>query len=393
MDSRSLIVKHVVIDISSLVNEFRRKRPPHGIPRVTLAYLQYYLNNMQALVRLKKRVVIFPKDISKEISLLLLSWDFERLSELVRLVIKGLLSSRRALPSANCFLLKTDHGGFKNPNYVKALNAKQLKLLVVVHDLIPILHPEYCTQSNTLKFTQSMLTILEHAKGVVAVSDSTRNDFTQYVLSTKQLCLPTITATLAPGLSPELPVGNRLINEPYFVTISTIGARKNHLLLLQIWRRLVKKLGTKTPRLVIVGKRSKTCWNTLSMLDHCTQLRGFITETRGSDEEVANYLHHARALLFPTFTEGYGLPLIEALSVKVPVIASDLPVFREIAGEIPDFLDPLDGKGWMEYIENYAREDSALRLAQIKRMEGFRMPKWHDHFAKVDAFMQELEIL
>ncbi len=384
-------MKHVVIDISSLINDFRRRRSLHGVTRVTLAYVQYYLDNMQALVRLKKRVIIFPKDISRETALLLLSWDFNRLSELIRLVIKGIWSSRRALPSTNCFLLKTDHGGFKNPNYIKALNTKQLKLLVVVHDLIPILYPEYCVPGNTLRFAQCISVILEHAKGILTVSDVTRNDLSKYVFSTKKTCPPTRTATLAPGLVPGLKVGKPLIDEPYFIIISAIGARKNHLLLLRVWRSLVNKLGIKAPKLVIVGMRNNPCCSTIAMLERCEPLRGFVIETEASDEELANYLYHARALLFPTFTEGYGLPLIEALSVNVPVIASDLAVFREIAGTTPDFLDPLDGKGWMDYIENYTQADSSLRLAQMKRMERFRIPTWHEHFSQVNTFMRELE--
>lgn len=98
-------------------------------------------------------------------------------------------------------------------------------------------------------------------------------------------------------------------------------------------------------------------------------------------------MYYARALLFPTFTEGFGLPLIEALSLKVPVIASDIPVFREIAGDIPDYLDPIDGKGWMEYIENYMLENSSLRQRQLDRISNFKIPLWDEHFAKVDAFI------
>ncbi|CEG59047.1 glycosyltransferase family 4 protein [Legionella fallonii] len=384
-------MKHIVIDISSLINDFRRKRSLHGVTRVTLAYLHYYLDNMQALVRLKKRVIIFPKEISKEVALLLLSWDLSRLSELIRIVIKGILSSRRALPSTNCFLLKTDHGGFKNPNYIKAINDKQLRLLVVIHDLIPILYPEYCASSNSPRFSQCLSVILEHAKGILAVSNATHSDLSNYVLSTRKNCPPVITATLAPGISPGLPIDKPLIDEPYFITISAIGPRKNHLLLLRIWRNLINKLGSKTPKLVIVGMRNNPCWNTLAMLDRCEALRDFVIETEASDKELANYLCYARALLFPSFLEGYGLPLVEALSVNVPVIASDLAVFREIAGAVPDFLDPLDGKGWMEYIENYAQEDSSLRRAQMQRMTNFCAPKWHEHFAKVDVFMNELE--
>ena len=108
------------------------------------------------------------------------------------------------------------------------------------------------------------------------------------------------------------------------------------------------------------------------------------------DDELSTWLHHARALLFPSFVEGYGMPLAEALAHGVPVIASDLPVFREIAGEIPDYLDPLDGPAWCRHVLDYAREGSPARAAQIARMKGYAAPSWEEHFARVVPFVEAI---
>jgi glycosyltransferase involved in cell wall biosynthesis len=127
------------------------------------------------------------------------------------------------------------------------------------------------------------------------------------------------------------------------------------------------------------------------MLKRCEQLRGFVFEfSNCTDEELATYLHHAQALLFPSFAEGYGMPLVEALSYGVPVIASDLPVFREVAGEIPEYVDPLDGRRWCEMVKEYAKSDSQPRAKQLTRCENFITPTWADHFAKVDALLEQL---
>lgn len=127
------------------------------------------------------------------------------------------------------------------------------------------------------------------------------------------------------------------------------------------------------------------------MLERCASLPGtVIEEANCSDERLHAWLQHARALLFPSFVEGYGMPLVEALGLGVPVLASDLDVFREVAADIPDYLDPLDGPAWAARIRDYARDDSHERTAQLARIEHFREPTWVDHFERVDAFLDTL---
>jgi glycosyltransferase involved in cell wall biosynthesis len=179
---------------------------------------------------------------------------------------------------------------------------------------------------------------------------------------------------------------------PYFVIVSTIEPRKNHWMLLQLWRHLAVSMGNNVPRLVIIGKRGWECENVVDMLERCQPLKGVVLEISScSDSELITYLHHAQALLFPSFAEGFGLPLCEALSLSVPVIASDLPVFHEIADNVPDYADPLDGKRWEMLITDYAKPDSTLRAAQMSRMQAFAQTTWRQHFEIVDAMLSTLD--
>ena len=141
----------------------------------------------------------------------------------------------------------------------------------------------------------------------------------------------------------------------------------------------------------MIGQRGWECENIVDLLDRCEMLQGFVTEVAGcTDADLVSYLHHSQALLFPSFIEGYGLPLVEALTLNVPVLASDLPVFREVAGDIPEYIDPLDGQRWKELILEYAQPNSAYRAAQMQRLQHFEPLTWEKHFIVVDSFLKEL---
>jgi glycosyltransferase involved in cell wall biosynthesis len=225
---------------------------------------------------------------------------------------------------------------------------------------------------------------------VIANSQATLRELADYSAAADLPLPPAVVARLAP---PRLPPPDVVppLDKPYFVIVSTIEPRKNHWMLLQVWRKLVERHRRHAPSLVVIGQRGWECENVVDLLERCEAIRDFVIERSDcSDQELVTYLRHARALLFPSFAEGYGLPLVEALSVQTPVIASDLPVFREIAGAIPEYLDPLDGIGWMVMIESFALRESPLRKAQVQRLKRFRPPDWSTHFYAVEGLMDSL---
>jgi glycosyltransferase involved in cell wall biosynthesis len=201
--------------------------------------------------------------------------------------------------------------------------------------------------------------------------------------------LPVAVAPL--GVAPPQVALPPVALRPYFVILGTIEPRKNHLLLLNLWRQFAASLGAAAPRLVVVGRRGWENENILDMLDRCAALDGLVREA-GSlpDREVASLLRGARALLFPSFAEGFGLPLAEALALGVPAICSDLPALREVGQKVPDYLDPLDGAAWRAAVLDYARPDSLARRNQLARMPGWRAPTWDEHFAKVEELLTSL---
>jgi hypothetical protein len=154
---------------------------------------------------------------------------------------------------------------------------------------------------------------------------------------------------------------------------------------------MVQRLGAGAPKLILVGRRGWENENILDMLDRCTVLNGKLVEYSGlPDQAVAKLMKGARALLFPSFAEGYGLPLAEALALGVPAICSDLPALREVGQGVPEYLDPLDGMGWQRLILDFAREDSPLRQAQLSRLESWSSPSWAHHFALVEPWLKQI---
>jgi glycosyltransferase involved in cell wall biosynthesis len=274
--------------------------------------------------------------------------------------------------------------------YYRAMTKRQIRPVFMIHDLIPLTHAEYCRPGVDATHRHRIHTALKHAGGLIANSQATLDSLAAEAQRANLPLPPTVVARLASGVI-HRPPAPRPLPSPYFVMLGTIEPRKNHWFILHVWRRLVEQLGAAAPKLVIIGRRGWECENVIDMLERCENLKGVvIEEAHCSDDQLHAYLQHAQALLFPSFAEGYGMPLAEALALKVPVLASDLDVFHEIAEDIPDYLDPLDGSGWLARIHAYTRVNSPERNAQLTRIERFREPTWAEHFERVDGFLETL---
>lgn len=385
-------MQDVLIDVTRLLGRFMKGRLPTGVDRVSLAYLRHFRGEARAVVRWAGRGFVLPKADSGRLLDRLLHPERRFGPELWPLLARGVALGWPGGLGVGRPLLNTGHSGLEQPGYPALLKRLGAQPVFFVHDLIPITHPEYCRPGEDQRHARRMDAVLDLAAAVIANSESTLDELARYAESRGKALPPAVAALLAPGLA-AVPSLERPVAQPYFVMVGTIEPRKNHWLLLQLWRRLAERLGEAAPRLVVVGQRGWECENVVDLLERCAALRGFVIEVpRCSDGDLATYLHHAQALLFPSFAEGYGLPLAEAMMLGVPVIASDLPAFREIAGGIPEYLDPLDAKGWGEVIEAYAQPVGMARQAQLRRLAAFKPPTWAAHFAAVDEFLERLGI-
>jgi glycosyltransferase involved in cell wall biosynthesis len=178
--------------------------------------------------------------------------------------------------------------------------------------------------------------------------------------------------------------------DPYFLIAGTVEPRKNHLLLLHLWRRMVEQYGARAPILAIAGRRGWENENIRDMLDPCPALARHVIECGPVPHDaLAGLISGARALLMPSFAEGFGLPVAEALALGTPVLCSDIPALRETGGVVPEYLDPLDAPAWQTAILDYTAAGSPRRAAQIHRMPDWRPVSWADHVAAAVEFLDQ----
>ena len=304
----------------------------------------------------------------------------------------------RATRSARRYYLQASPHHLDRPMQVRAkLRAEDARFICLVHDLIPIEYPEYARPSGADTHSRRIETMAALADGLIANSHATAKSMLRYLDGRRQVP-PIRVAHLGCDPLPEPGDAKVDIAGPYFAVVSTIEPRKNHLLLLNIWRRMLETFGpARTPHLAIVGRRGWENENIIDMLDRSTAIRGHVHELpRLSDREVSALLRGARALLCPSFAEGFGMPVTEALLGGTPVICSDLPALREAGGDVPDFIDPLDGPAWIKAIMDFSAADggggSEMRSAQLERLRGWAAPGWRAHIETVLGLIAELDI-
>lgn len=383
-------MSQVLIDVSRLVGRLLKGRLPTGIDRVSLAYIAHFSARAHAVVRIGPRLMVLAPEASRPVFACLVERPpgFRRV--LAGLIARAFFTPRPARALDNAFMFNTGHSALHDIGFHRYMQRRGIRPMVVVHDLIPITYPEYCRAGELDKHVNRMQTVLRFASGVIANSQATLDALRDFARAGAHAMPAAAVALLASGVAPQ-PSPVRPLAAPYFVMLATIEPRKNHWMLLQLWRKLIERHGEAAPKLIVIGQRGWECENVIDLLERCEPLRGVVTELpRCSDADLATWLCHAQALLFPSFAEGYGMPLVEALALGTPIIASNLPVFREIAGDIPDYLDPMDGLGWMAQIEAYADPACLARMAQLERMRGYMPPDWSAHFKVVERLMEQL---
>jgi glycosyltransferase involved in cell wall biosynthesis len=389
----------LLLDVSRLVWRAWQEMLPTGIDRTCLAYVAHYRDGAQAVVQRGSVTRVLPADFSRQLFDALLEQGAPgTVAQLKALAWRSLghlmLGSGSRHQHDGALYFNVGHTGLDRFGHAQWLVRSGVRPVYFVHDLIPLTHPEYCRPGEPAKHLRRMNALLRNAVGIIGNSRDTLNELAVFAGLQHALTMPpALVAPLGVRLcDPASSAGSAIAlpGRPYFVMLGTIEGRKNHLLMLTLWAELARRLGSACPQLVIIGKRGWENEQAIDMLERSEAIRGHVIElSRCDDAALATYVAGARALILPSFVEGYGLPVVEALARGTPVIASDLPVFRELAANIPDYLSPIDGLGWSRAIEDYARTDSQRRNAQLARMAGWSPPTWKEHFRKVDRWLEQ----
>lgn len=404
----------LLFDAGRLLDRSRREAPT-GVDRVCLAYAEWLAGRrdirLVPVVSVRTRLrAIDPARFGRAIRILRTRWagdaavtgteqalvralgsqttgpsildaepDVSPLSlRRARAVGRALISRPLPPPSPGQTYISVGHTALNTPDILADLTRRSVSSTVMIHDLIPITHPEFCRPGEAARHHRRVCNALRHADRIIVNSDYTADQLQGFAIGH---ALPSPPVRAIPlGLEPAfLTRGTTPSPHPYFVHVGTIEARKNLAFLLTLWRRLHETMGPATPGLVLIGRYG---WENEAVLDHLQRspaLQGLVHQTAGlSDAALARLIRGARAVVAPSSVEGFDLPAVEAMAMGVPLIASDIPVHRErVTGA--RLIDPLDGPGWLSALQ------AATETAPVA--PPYAPPTWAAHFDEVAAFI------
>ncbi len=219
----------------------------------------------------------------------------------------------------------------------------------VAYDLLPVQHPEFFMADAAEGFTQWLATIAE-SDAVISISQSTRDAFKSWLQDNQLECRPALEwFHLGADVEQSKPTrglpddAQAIMDEVQartsFLMVGTLEPRKGHSQVLDAFDELWRN--GHNLNLIIVGKQGWLVQALVKRLQQHPENAKKLFWLQGVSDEMLDWLYqHSTALIAASFAEGYGLPLIEAARHGCPILARDIPVFREVAGRHAHYFAP-----------------------------------------------------
>lgn len=370
-----------LLDVTRLISHSWTGRQSTGIDRVCLAYARHFSPRALAVVQHRGIVRTINSLHSDELFALLLDNSKGFRLKLARFAARALATTIPEDDLIGRIYVNVSHTDFDLHGHFDWVARSGVRPFYFIHDLIPIRHPNYSRPHAVVRHLGRVKSALRRAEGLIVSSQTVSDDLGEFAREHGHPVPPVLVAPIAgePLAMQQGEVG--LPDTPYFLCLGTIEPRKNHALLFEVWRDLVARQGENAPRLMIVGQTGPLTGATLDPLKSDPALARHVELRSGcTDAELAGLMSSAIALLMPSLAEGFGLPVVEALALGTPVVASDIAIFREVSQGAAQQIDPADRAGWAACIEK-------LSGSKERTNHPFDPPLWPDHFKRVEAWI------
>ena len=277
---------------------------------------------------------------------------------------------------------------------VESAKAEGAHVVPVIYDLLTWSHPQFFAPLFCAQFKRWLIEMIPLADACVCISHATATALREFAAA----------EGLADALPPVgvFPLGTKLTPaaaEPRievaaifakadrpFLMVGTIEPRKNHALVLDAFEQLWAAGGTAA--LVVIGRRGWQCDATLRRFTALAAAgRPFTHIGDATDADLHYAYRHARCLIFPSVAEGFGLPIVEALAQGLPAIASDIPVHREVGGDIATYI-PLGDPAHLAALLRSIEDGSTLLTAPAPG--SVHLPTWAESAAALQSEIDRL---
>jgi glycosyltransferase involved in cell wall biosynthesis len=180
----------------------------------------------------------------------------------------------------------------------------------------------------------------------------------------------------------------------YVLFVSTLEARKNHVLLFRTWRRLLTDLPRdRVPTLVFAGNVGWLVADLMQQLENARWLDGKIQlVSHPSDEELRALYRGCQFTVFPSLHEGWGLPVSESLALGRPCLASNTTSLPEAGGDLARYFDPENFDSAYRAVRGVIDDPAGLEAWREKVRRDFRPVPWSESATAIRRAVDALEV-
>jgi glycosyltransferase involved in cell wall biosynthesis len=269
------------------------------------------------------------------------------------------------------------------PALVARLKAQTgMRFALLVYDLIPVVRPEFCDRGLVMMFSSFILGCLPLADELMTISRASAADLEAWSATIGvRLAAPPRPIPIGTGFSTEaesrpLPAG--LEPGGYALFVSTVEARKNHLLAFRAWRRLLDEMPPeRVPQLVFAGRVGWMVADLMQQIRNCEHLGGKLTIVEDPDDATLAALYRgARFTLFPSLYEGWGLPVSESLAFGKVCLASGTTSVPEAGGRFCLYHDPDSVTEAVALYRRAIEEPGLIAGLEAEIATGYRPTPW-----------------
>lgn len=389
----------LLFDISDLVAYFGRARFPTGIQRVQIEIICGALDHANLPVRVCCAMEgasgwsDVPLELFREIcdkaSNNVSQAEWSECLERLRLSI---WFGSPIKPGLRARLINLGTSWWLQNYFLQIRNVRQssaISYIPFVHDLIPVLAPQYCVPGLVEDFMSWIIGVFEHADAYFVNSEATKRDFLSVAgrlghdVDPRSITVIPLNGAFSvdPHRGAEDAVLERwgVAGRKFVLFVSTIESRKGHLLALRAWQRLLDQYGDDVPILVCVGNDGWLNARFYEELEADQRLSGLVVLlSRISDKQLNLLYRECLFTIYPSFYEGWGLPITEALSRGKMVITADNTSLPEAGGKFARYFPTGSVSGLVDAVAELAfNEDLRERAEKLIRDE-YRPRSWSD---------------
>lgn len=265
---------------------------------------------------------------------------------------------------------------------------KDLKIYQLVYDLIPSFCPQFFGPSLFEIFTRYMFKAISISEGLLCISKSTEKDIVRFCQRVGLKAPKTQVIRLGDSLPDLKPKTVRSLTKNEFILcVGTVEVRKNHTLLYYAWKEGIRR-GYKMPKLVIVGKAGWCTENIRELISHDPETRDLIVLYENmKDAELAWLYQNCKFSVYPSFYEGWGLPVAESLNYGKLCLASKTSSIPEIAGDLIDYFSPFDPINCLDLVTYYIKSKSELQKKEKRIADYYRPTSWLETYKATYDFI------